>query len=34
VISVSAGLRGCQMILAPDDLTRLLNAQLSAIAKS
>jgi Cys-tRNA(Pro)/Cys-tRNA(Cys) deacylase len=34
VISVSAGIRGCQMILAPDDLTRVLDAQLCAIAKS
>jgi Cys-tRNA(Pro)/Cys-tRNA(Cys) deacylase len=33
-ISVSAGLRGCQMILAPDDLIRVLDAQCFAIAKS
>jgi Cys-tRNA(Pro)/Cys-tRNA(Cys) deacylase len=34
VISVSAGLRGCQMILAPHDLICILDAQCCAIAKS
>ena len=34
VISVSAGLRGCQLLLAPDDLTRVVDAQYRAIAKS
>jgi Cys-tRNA(Pro)/Cys-tRNA(Cys) deacylase len=34
VISVSAGLRGCQLVLAPDDLARVLNARCGAIAKS
>jgi Cys-tRNA(Pro)/Cys-tRNA(Cys) deacylase len=34
VISVSAGMRGCQMILAPDDLVRVVHAQYSAIVKS
>jgi Cys-tRNA(Pro)/Cys-tRNA(Cys) deacylase len=34
VISVSAGVRGCQMVLAPDDLTRVLDAQCCAITKS
>ena len=34
VISVSAGVRGCQLILAPDDLIRVLDAQCRAIAKS
>jgi Cys-tRNA(Pro)/Cys-tRNA(Cys) deacylase len=33
VISVSAGVRGCQLVLAPDDLTRVLDAQYCAIAK-
>ena len=33
VISVSAGVRGCQMLLAPDDLVRLTKAQRCAIAK-
>lgn len=33
VISVSAGVRGCQMLLAPDDLARVVNAQMCAIAK-
>jgi Cys-tRNA(Pro)/Cys-tRNA(Cys) deacylase len=33
VISVSAGVRGCQMVLAPDDLTRILDARCCAIAK-
>ena len=32
-ISVSAGMRGCQMILAPRDLARAAGAQLCAIAK-
>jgi hypothetical protein len=31
-ISVSAGMRGCQMLLAPDDLTRVLDAQCCAIS--
>ena len=34
VISVSAGVRGCQLILAPDDLISVLDAQCRAIAKS
>jgi Cys-tRNA(Pro)/Cys-tRNA(Cys) deacylase len=34
VISVSAGVRGCQLILAPDHLIRVLDAQCPAIAKS
>jgi Cys-tRNA(Pro)/Cys-tRNA(Cys) deacylase len=34
VISVSAGVRGCQMTLAPDDLARVLDARRSSIAKS
>ena len=34
VISVSAGMRGCQMILAPEDLARVTGAQRCAIAKS
>ncbi len=33
LISVSAGVRGCQMLLAPDDLARVTGAQRSAIAK-
>src|SRR4051794_10601020 len=32
-IGVSAGMRGCQMLLAPDDLTRVLDAQCCAISK-
>jgi len=32
IISVSAGLRGCQMLLAPDDLTRAVDTQRCAIA--
>jgi Cys-tRNA(Pro)/Cys-tRNA(Cys) deacylase len=32
VISVSAGVRGCQMLLAPADLVRAADAQLCAIA--
>ena len=31
VISVSAGIRGCQMVLAPDDLARLTEATYAAI---
>ena len=34
VISVSAGIRGCQMLVAPDDLARLTEAQFCAIGKS
>jgi Cys-tRNA(Pro)/Cys-tRNA(Cys) deacylase len=33
VISVSAGIRGCQLLIAPDDLARAVDAQRSAIAK-
>ena len=33
VISVSAGVRGCQMLLAPDDLARVTNGQRHAISK-
>jgi len=33
VISVSAGMRGCQMILAPDDLLRVTEGVYAAIAK-
>jgi Cys-tRNA(Pro)/Cys-tRNA(Cys) deacylase len=33
-ISVSAGVRGCQMILAPDDLVRVTQAAYAAIAKN
>jgi len=33
VISVSAGIRGCQLVLAPDDLARAFSAQFCAIAK-
>jgi Cys-tRNA(Pro)/Cys-tRNA(Cys) deacylase len=32
IISVSAGLRGCQMLLAPGDLARAVDAQRCAIA--
>jgi Cys-tRNA(Pro)/Cys-tRNA(Cys) deacylase len=32
-ISVSAGLRGCQMLVAPEDLARVVGAQRCAIAK-
>jgi Cys-tRNA(Pro)/Cys-tRNA(Cys) deacylase len=32
-ISVSAGMRGCQMILAPDDLLRITEGRYAAIAK-
>jgi Cys-tRNA(Pro)/Cys-tRNA(Cys) deacylase len=34
VISVSAGVRGCQLILAPDDLARVVEAQRCPIAKN
>jgi Cys-tRNA(Pro)/Cys-tRNA(Cys) deacylase len=34
VISVSAGIRGCQLVLAPDDLARITAAQFCAIANS
>jgi Cys-tRNA(Pro)/Cys-tRNA(Cys) deacylase len=33
-ISVSAGVRGCQMILVPDDLVRVTGAAYAAIAKN
>src|SRR5436190_24046851 len=33
-ISVSAGIRGCQMLLAPDDLLRLTGGKYAAIAKT
>jgi Cys-tRNA(Pro)/Cys-tRNA(Cys) deacylase len=33
-ISVSSGVRGCQMALAPDDLLRILDGRCCAIAKS
>jgi len=33
VISVSAGVRGCQMLIAPDDLARITNGERRAIAK-
>ena len=33
-ISVSAGVRGCQMVLSPDDLARVVSAELHEIAKS
>lgn len=33
VISVSAGVRGCQMLLAPDDLARITKGQRRPIAK-
>ena len=33
-ISVSAGVRGCQLIIAPDDLARAVEAQRCAIARS
>lgn len=33
VISISAGVRGCQLLLAPDDLARLTNGTRVAIAK-
>jgi Cys-tRNA(Pro)/Cys-tRNA(Cys) deacylase len=34
VVSVSAGIRGCQMILAPDDLIRVTGAVTCEIAKA
>ena len=34
VISISAGIRGAQLILAPDDYVRITGARLGAIAKS
>jgi Cys-tRNA(Pro)/Cys-tRNA(Cys) deacylase len=33
VISVSAGIRGCQMLLAPDDLKRVTSAEYAAIGR-
>ena len=33
VVSVSAGVRGCQMLLAPGDLTRMVEARHCPIAK-
>jgi Cys-tRNA(Pro)/Cys-tRNA(Cys) deacylase len=33
VISISAGIRGCQLLLAPDDLIRLTNGTRCSIAK-
>ena len=33
IIAVSAGIRGCQMLLAPDDLARIAGATRCAIAK-
>ena len=33
IISVSAGIRGCQLLLAPGDLARAVEAQRCAIAK-
>jgi Cys-tRNA(Pro)/Cys-tRNA(Cys) deacylase len=33
VISVSAGIRGCQMVIAPDDLVRITGAVTCDIAK-
>ena len=33
-ISVSAGVRGCQMVLAPDDLVRIASGQFCAIGRS
>jgi prolyl-tRNA editing enzyme YbaK/EbsC (Cys-tRNA(Pro) deacylase) len=33
MIAVSAGIRGCQMIVRPDDLARITAAQRCAIAK-
>jgi Cys-tRNA(Pro)/Cys-tRNA(Cys) deacylase len=33
VVSVSAGVRGCQMLLSPGDLSRVTSAELAAIAK-
>jgi Cys-tRNA(Pro)/Cys-tRNA(Cys) deacylase len=34
VISVSAGIRGCQMLLAPDDLKRVTAAEFAAIGRA
>jgi Cys-tRNA(Pro)/Cys-tRNA(Cys) deacylase len=34
VISVSAGMRGLQILLAPEDYIRAVNAQIGAIAKA
>jgi Cys-tRNA(Pro)/Cys-tRNA(Cys) deacylase len=34
VISVSAGMRGMQILLAPEDYIRAVNAKVAAIAKS
>jgi Cys-tRNA(Pro)/Cys-tRNA(Cys) deacylase len=33
IIAVSAGIRGCQLLLAPDNLARVVEAQRCAIAK-
>ncbi len=33
VIAVSAGVRGCQMLIAPDDLSRVVDVRRCAIAK-
>jgi Cys-tRNA(Pro)/Cys-tRNA(Cys) deacylase len=33
-ISISAGLRGAQIIIAPDDLVKSIEAQLAEIARS
>ena len=33
VIAVSAGIRGCQMLLAPDDLARVVDVRRAAIVK-
>jgi Cys-tRNA(Pro)/Cys-tRNA(Cys) deacylase len=33
-ISVSAGIRGCQLVLAPDDLLRITEGAYAAIAKT
>jgi Cys-tRNA(Pro)/Cys-tRNA(Cys) deacylase len=33
-ISVSAGIRGCQMVLAPDDLIRVTEGKYAAVGKS
>jgi Cys-tRNA(Pro)/Cys-tRNA(Cys) deacylase len=33
IVSVSAGIRGCQMLVAPDDLARVTEAQRCAIAQ-
>ena len=34
VISVSAGIRGCQMLVNPDDLSRILNGERAEIKKT